>query len=420
MIQDVRIGVIGLGYVGLPLSAAFAKHFPVCGFDTHEPRVQDINQGIDRTHELETKRLNELLQRGFRASCNATVLKNCNVFIITVPTPINNQNQPDLDPLRSASRTVAQCLKPGDLVIYESTTYPGCTEEVCIPLLEEGSQLKLNRDFHVGYSPERINPGDKTNTLQKVVKITSGSNEEAASRVDALYKTIIQAGTHLAESIKVAEAAKAIENAQRDVNISFVNELSLIFDKMGIDTYEVLSAAQTKWNFLPFKPGLVGGHCIGVDPHYLAYKAQQLGHEPQVISSGRKVNQSMAHFVVNKLIRFLDKQGIAWKGKSVNLLGITFKENCPDTRNSPSVEVYHLLEQQGFRVLAIDPWADSEAVLNEYGIALQEDPSRESVASLLTVAHRHFHNLNWNTLSQNHVVFDTKGVLPKDCVHLRL
>ncbi|MFZ9756232.1 MAG: nucleotide sugar dehydrogenase, partial [Bacteroidia bacterium] len=293
----MKIGIVGLGYVGLPLAAAFSKHFEVYGFDIHPQRVQDIQTGIDRTNELDAEQLHDLLQRGFQVSQESDILADCTVFIVTVPTPVDKQNQPDLGPLRSASQTVAQYLKPGDLVIYESTTFPGCTEEVCVPLLEAGSQLLLNRDFFVGYSPERINPGDKINTLETVVKITSGSNAEAALKVDLLYKTIIKAGTHLAESIKVAEAAKAIENAQRDVNISFVNELSLIFDKMGIDTYDVLNAAQTKWNFLPFKPGLVGGHCIGVDPHYLAFKAQQLGHEPQVIRSGRTVNESMAEFV---------------------------------------------------------------------------------------------------------------------------
>jgi len=416
----MKIGIVGLGYVGLPLAAAFSKHFEVCGFDTHPQRVQDIQTGIDRTNELDAEQLHDLLQRGFQVSQESDILADCTVFIVTVPTPVDKQNQPDLGPLRSASQTLAQYLKPGDLVIYESTTYPGCTEEVCVPLLEAGSELLLNRDFHVGYSPERINPGDKVNTLETVVKITSGSNAEAALKVDLLYKTIIKAGTHLAESIKVAEAAKAIENAQRDVNISFVNELSLIFDKMGIDTYDVLNAAQTKWNFLPFKPGLVGGHCIGVDPHYLAFKAQQLGQEPQVIRSGRTVNESMAEFVVNKLIQYLDKQGVNWKGESVNLLGITFKENCPDTRNSPSVEVHRLLEERGFRVLVIDPWTDDEAVLNEFGITLQVEPNIDSVATLITVAHSHFLNFNWTQLSKQHVVFDTKGILPKGLAQLRL
>jgi UDP-N-acetyl-D-galactosamine dehydrogenase len=412
-LDNTRIAIIGLGYVGLPLAVAFSEHFPVLGFDINQGRIDELNQGHDRTKETETDVLKAALSRGLHFSASPQDLAQATVYIVTVPTPINAFKAPDLGPLLAASKTLGSVLKPDDVVIYESTTYPGCTEEDCVPVLEKTSGLKFNRDFYCGYSPERINPGDKVNTLATIKKVTSGSTPVIAEYVDQLYKRIITAGTHKATSLKVAEASKAIENAQRDVNISFVNELALIFDRMGIDTHEVLEAAGTKWNFLPYKPGLVGGHCIGVDPYYLAHKAESLGYHPQVILSGRRVNDSMGHFIAAKVVKLLIEAGKPIKGSSVNLLGITFKENCPDIRNTRVVDIYHELCEYGIDVTVVDPWADPHEVQDEYGIALSSEPNPKAAASILAVAHQEFLGYDWKLLASQQVVYDAKAVLPR-------
>ena len=419
-LDNTRIAIIGLGYVGLPLAVAFSEHFPVLGFDINQGRIDELNQGHDRTKETETEVLKAALSRGLHFSATPQDLAQANVYIVTVPTPINAFKSPDLGPLLAASKTLGSVLKPDDVVIYESTTYPGCTEEDCVPVLEKTSGLKFNRDFYCGYSPERINPGDKVNTLATIKKVTSGSTPEIAEYVDQLYKRIISAGTHKATSLKVAEASKAIENAQRDVNISFVNELALIFDRMGIDTHEVLEAAGTKWNFLPYKPGLVGGHCIGVDPYYLAHKAESLGYHPQVILSGRRVNDSMGHFIAAKVVKLLIEAGKPIKGSSVNLLGITFKENCPDIRNTRVVDIYHELCEYGIEVTVVDPWADPNEVQEEYGIALSSKPNPKAAASILAVAHHEFLGYDWKQMASEQVVYDAKAVLPRGISHARL
>ncbi len=419
-LDNTHIAIIGLGYVGLPLAVAFSEHFLVLGFDINQGRIDELNQGHDRTKETETDVLEAALSRGLHFSANPKDLAQANVYIVTVPTPINAFKAPDLAPLLAASKTLGSVLKPDDVVIYESTTYPGCTEEDCVPVLEKTSGLKFNRDFYCGYSPERINPGDKVNTLATIKKVTSGSTPEIAEFVDQLYKRIISAGTHKATSLKVAEASKAIENAQRDVNISFVNELALIFDRMGIDTHEVLEAAGTKWNFLPYKPGLVGGHCIGVDPYYLAHKAESLGYHPQVILSGRRVNDSMGHFIAAKVVKLLIEAGKPIKGSSVNLLGITFKENCPDIRNTRVVDIYNELCEYGITVTVVDPWADPNEVQEEYGIALSSAPNPMAAASILAVAHQEFLGYDWKQMASEQVVYDAKAVLPRGISHSRL
>jgi UDP-N-acetyl-D-galactosamine dehydrogenase len=373
-LQKSKIAIIGLGYVGLPLAIEFGKKYHVIGFDIDVDRIIELNNGGDRTLEANLDDLQIVTEgskiNSLKFSFDANDLNECNVFIVTVPTPIDKFKKPDLSPLLKASEMVGKVLKRGDIVIYESTVYPGCTEEDCVPVLEKFSNLKFNLDFYCGYSPERINPGDKINTLTKIKKVTSGSTPEVATKVDELYKSIISAGTFLAKSIKVAEASKAIENAQRDVNISFVNELSLIFDRMGIDTNDVLDAAATKWNFLKYKPGLVGGHCIGVDPYYLAHKAESLGYHPQVILSGRRVNDNMGMFVANKVVKLLIQNGKIIKGSKALVLGITFKENCPDIRNTKVTDIYNELLQFGLDVDVYDPHANSEEVIKEYGIKL--------------------------------------------------
>lgn len=367
MFKDYKIGIIGLGYVGLPLSIAFAEKYPVIGYDINSERVSELKNGIDKTKEIEVVQFDTEIPIQFTADLKE--ISSCNVYIITVPTPIDKDKQPDLSFLINASKSVASILKRGDIVIYESTVYPGCTEEECVPVLESSSGLKFNQDFFVGYSPERINPGDKTRPIQSIVKVTSGSTPEIAIFIDELYKSIIIAGTYLAPSIKVAEASKAIENAQRDVNISFMNELALIFDRLDIDIDEVLEAAKTKWNFLPFKPGLVGGHCIGVDPHYLAFKAMQVGYIPKVILSGREVNEQMGVWMAEKIIAHLAKQFNGdIKGKRVLLLGFAFKENCADTRNTKVIDVYNTLIQAGLTVFIYDPWVDRKKVKEEFNI----------------------------------------------------
>jgi UDP-N-acetyl-D-galactosamine dehydrogenase len=371
MFKDYKIGVIGLGYVGLPLSIAFAEKYQVVGYDINAERVSELKNGIDKTREIETAQFETNIPIQF--TTHLKVLSVCNVFIITVPTPIDKEKQPDLSFLINASKGIGSILKKGDIVIYESTVYPGCTEEECVPVLESSSGLKFNHDFFVGYSPERINPGDKTRPIQSIVKVTSGSTPEIAIFIDELYKSIIIAGTYLAPSIKVAEASKAIENAQRDVNISFMNELALIFDRLDIDIDEVLEAAKTKWNFLPFKPGLVGGHCIGVDPHYLAYKAMQVGYTPKVILSGREVNDQMGVWMAEKIITHLAKQFNGdIKGKRVLILGFAFKGNCADTRNTKVIDIYNTLIQAGLEVSVYDPWVDTEFVEKEFGIEISQ------------------------------------------------
>lgn len=425
-----KIAVIGQGYVGLPLAIEFSKHYPVIGFDINQERVIELNAGKDRTREADLQQLETSLrnadktkfQYGYIASNSLEVLSQANIYIVTVPTPIDEFNAPDLSPLKGASKMLGKVLKKGDIVIYESTVYPGCTEEVCVPILEEFSGLQFNIDFFVGYSPERINPGDKVNTLTTIMKVTSGSTPEIAEEIDQLYKSIITAGTHKAASIKVAEASKAIENAQRDVNISFVNELALIFDRIGIDTNDVLEAAGTKFNFLKYKPGLVGGHCISVDPYYLAHKAVQLGYHPNVILSGRRVNDSVAEFIASKVIKLMIKKQKTIDNSNALILGVTFKENCPDVRNTKVVDVYKELIQYGVDVDIYDPWADTDEVKHEYGVDIcKELPSKTYDAIIVAVAHNEFLTLDLTPLkNDNAVVYDIKACLDKNLVDARL
>lgn len=416
---QVRIAIIGLGYVGLPLAIEFGKKYPVVGFDINNKRIEELRVGHDRTREATAEDLGLATQLTFSATL--ADIAACNVYIVTVPTPIDDYKKPDLRPLLKASQMIAGVLKYGDVVIYESTVYPGCTEEDCVPVLEQHSGLRYNQDFYCGYSPERINPGDKVRTLTKIKKVTSGSTPQVAQFVDQLYGSIIEAGTHLAPSLKVAEASKAIENAQRDVNISFVNELALMFDKMGIDTQQVLEAAGTKWNFLPFKPGLVGGHCIGVDPYYLLHKSESLGYYPQVILSGRRINDNMGIFVANKVVKLMIQKGHRVAGSRVLLLGITFKENCPDIRNSRVIDVYRELEQFGIEVSVYDPWADPDEVHEEYGLRLISQPTGVYDGIVLTVAHQEFGTLSFAPIStERTVVFDIKAFLDEQLVDGRL
>ena len=417
--MNPSIAIIGLGYVGFPLAVEFGKLYPTLGFDIDATRISELNRGYDRTQEVSDTQLKASSQLKF--SSELKELSACNTFIVTVPTPIDHFKKPDLGPLLKASEMIGQVLKKGDVVIYESTVYPGCTEEDCVPVLEKQSGLQFNVDFFCGYSPERINPGDKVNTLTKIKKVTSGSTPEIAEWVDQLYRSIITAGTHKASSIKVAEASKAIENAQRDVNISFVNELALIFDRMGIDTSEVLEAAGTKWNFLNFKPGLVGGHCIGVDPYYLLHKSESLGYYPQVILSGRRVNDNMGLFVANKLVKLLIQKGKKIGGAKTLMLGITFKENCPDIRNSRVVDIYRELSDFGMEVDVYDPWANKAEVKKEHGIDLVSELASRYDAIVLTVAHQDFLNLPFASLkAEGGIIFDIKSVLDRALVDARL
>ena len=414
-----KIGIIGLGYVGLPLAVEFGKVIDVVGFDINKERIEELKNGHDRTLEVDGPELRSSVKLSF--SYDAQDLKSVNYFIVTVPTPVDQFKKPDLTPLVSASKTVGGVLKNGDVVIYESTVYPGCTEEVCVPVLEKVSGLKFNVDFFCGYSPERINPGDKLHRVSTIKKITSGSTPEIARKVDDLYKKIITAGTHLASSIKVAEAAKVIENSQRDINIAFVNELSMIFEKMGIDTHEVLEAAGTKWNFLPFKPGLVGGHCIGVDPYYLTYKAESLGHHPEVILSGRKTNDFMGVHIANKVIKLMANRQLPVHGGNILVLGITFKENCPDIRNSKVADVVNELKGFGTNVDIYDPHADATEVMHEYGFDLIKSLNKTYHAIVLAVSHNEFKNLPWEKIKNNNtVIYDVKGFLDKSMVTARL
>lgn len=428
--QNFKIAVIGLGYVGLPLAIEFGKKYKVLGYDINKHRVEELQSGVDHTLEADLEGmkvatgLRELNpESGLSFSYDESELRNYNVFIVTVPTPINNFNMPDLRPLVKASEMLGRVVKKGDIVIYESTTYPGCTEEDCLPVIEKKSGLVFNTDFFAGYSPERINPGDKVNTLTKIKKVTSGSTPEIADIVDGLYASIITAGTHKAPSIKVAEASKIIENAQRDVNISFVNELALIFDKVGIDTNDVLEAAGTKWNFLKYRPGLVGGHCISVDPYYLASKAESLGYVPQVILSGRHVNNSIAPFIANKVLKLMIQKGQTIKGANVLILGVTFKENCPDIRNTKVVDIYSEMCEFGTSVDIYDPWAIADEVRHEYGVDIlnELDENKKYEAVLLAVAHDEFKSFDFEKYkSQGAVVFDAKAVVDRRWVDGRL
>ena len=422
MLLEVKIAVVGLGYVGLPLAIEFAKKYKVVGFDINWERIEELQKNYDRTKEADAVALEEAIKSGLVFSSEIEAIANCNVFIVTVPTPIDQFKAPDLVPLLKASEMLGKVLKKDDIVIYESTVYPGCTEEDCVPILEKFSGLKFNEDFYCGYSPERINPGDKINTLTKIKKVTSGSTPEIANIVDGLYSSIITAGTHKAPSIKVAEASKAIENAQRDVNISFVNELALIFDRIGIDTTDVIEAAGTKWNFLKYKPGLVGGHCIGVDPYYLAHKAQSLGYHPQVILSGRRVNDNMGMFVANKVVKLLINQGINVKNSKALILGVTFKEDCPDIRNSRVIDIYRELVQFGVDVQVYDPHANKEEVFKEYGIWLIDTLSDKYDSIILAVSHAEFLAFDYNKLrnSSKSVIFDTKSFLDRNIIDARL
>jgi UDP-N-acetyl-D-galactosamine dehydrogenase len=413
--SEYKIAVIGLGYVGLPLAVEFAQKFETIGFDIAQWRVDELNAGHDRTLEIEDEYLTRVNKEfGFKSTCVLDDIADCNVYVVTVPTPIDKNKRPDLTPLIKASESVGKVLKKDDIVIYESTVYPGATEEDCVPLLEKFSGLKFNEDFFCGYSPERINPGDKVHTVTKIKKVTSGSTPEIGLKVDALYRQVITAGTHLAPTMKVAEAAKVIENSQRDLNIAFVNELAVIFSKMGIDTAAVLEAAGTKWNFLPFKPGLVGGHCMGVDPYYLTHKAQEIGYNPEIILAGRRLNDNMGIFVANQVIKLMIKKGQKIEGTKILMLGITFKENCPDIRNSKVIDVIAELKDFGTQVDIFDPWADAAEVEHEYGVSTLPRDSEPNFAEygaiILAVAHDQFKDV---TLRQNdqQVIYDVKGIL---------
>jgi len=413
--REHKICIVGLGYVGLPLAVEFCQKYTTIGYDISPQRIAELSSGHDKTLEVANTYLDEVINN-HRLSFTVAIddIQDCNIYIITVPTPIDNYKRPDLTPLIKASEAVSQVLKVGDIVIYESTVYPGATEEDCVPILEAGSGLKFNHDFFCGYSPERINPGDKEHTVTKILKVTSGSTPEIANTVDTLYKTIITAGTHLAPSIKVAEAAKVIENSQRDINIAFINEIAVIFNKLDIDTHAVLEAAATKWNFLPFKPGLVGGHCIGVDPYYLTHKAQAIGYNPEIILAGRRLNDNMGCYVANQVIKLMIKKGLPIANAKILILGITFKENCPDIRNSRVIDVVQELQEFACQVSIYDPWANAEEVQAEYQLNLIEDINLDSYqAIILAVAHDEFKTLNIKTHPQQ-VVFDIKSILNKE------
>ena len=421
--REFRLGIIGLGYVGLPLAVEFGKHLPTVGFDLNAARVGELRRGHDSTLEVGDAELASASHLSF--TTEGSELSLCNVYIVAVPTPIDAAKRPDFRPLQGASRTVAQVLSPGDIVIYESTVYPGATEEVCVPLLEQGSGLTFNRDFFCGYSPERINPGDKEHRLPSIVKITSGSTPETAATVDRLYKTIITAGTFPASSIRVAEAAKVIENTQRDVNIALINELALIFDRLGIDTAEVLAAAGTKWNFLPFRPGLVGGHCIGVDPYYLTHKAQEVGYHPEMILAGRRINDHMGHYIASSLIKLMVRKGIDVAGSRILILGLTFKENCPDLRNTRVIDIIRELQDYGVTVDVYDPWVDAEEAKKEYGLnLLRQLPQQTYSGVVVAVAHRQFTAMRVEEVRElcleGAVLYDVKGLFPKELVDGRL
>lgn len=422
-LDNVKIGIIGLGYVGLPLAVEFGKKFPTLGFDINASRIAELDAGTDSTLECSSEELTEAEKLQY--SCQLNDLADCNVYIVTVPTPIDEHKQPDLTPLIKASEALGSIVKQGDVIIYESTVYPGATEEACLPVVERVSGLKFNVDFFAGYSPERINPGDKEHRVTNILKVTSGSNAEIAEFVDGLYKTIITAGTHKASSIKVAEAAKVIENTQRDVNIALINELSIIFNKLDIDTLEVLEAAGTKWNFLPFRPGLVGGHCIGVDPYYLTHKAQTVGYHPEMILAGRRLNDGMGNYVVSQLVKQMLKKRIHVDGANVLVMGLTFKENCPDLRNTKVVDIVSELKEYNINVDIVDPWCSTEQAQHEYGLSITTEPKQGHYdAVILAVGHEQFKVMGAEKIHQlckaEHVLYDLKYVLPKQDVDMRL
>jgi UDP-N-acetyl-D-glucosamine/UDP-N-acetyl-D-galactosamine dehydrogenase len=423
ILSDLKLAIIGLGYVGLPLAVEFGKRRAVVGFDINQQRINQLVAGHDATLETEPEEL--LAANRLKFSSNPDDLKDCNCFIVTVPTPIDQYKRPDLEPLIKASEIVGTVLKPGDIVIYESTVYPGCTEDDCVPVLEKFSGLKFNQDFYCGYSPERINPGDKEHRLSSIKKVTSGSTPAVADLVDALYNEVITAGTHKASSIKVAEAAKVIENTQRDVNIALINELALIFNKMGIDTEDVLKAAGTKWNFLPFRPGLVGGHCIGVDPYYLTHKAESIGYHPEIILAGRRLNDNMGAYVVTQLVKAMAYRHIQVTGARVLVMGLTFKENCPDLRNTRVVDIIEELNKYNVKTDVFDPWADPSQANHEYGIRLLNQPDAETYdAILIAVAHHQFIKMGEKAIralgKSEHVLYDLKYILPANGSDLRL
>lgn len=423
--MEYKIGIIGLGYVGLPLAVEFSKKYNVVGFDIDKNRVESLNKGHDDTLEVQDQDLQQVLNSNGKAGlilCHEVgEIIDCNIYIVTVPTPVDRNNRPILTPLLQASKTLGEILKKGDIVIYESTVYPGVTEDECVPVLEEYSGLVFNEDFYCGYSPERINPGDKLRTVTNIKKVTSGSTPAVGEKVDKLYRSIIEAGTHLAPSIKVAEASKVIENAQRDVNIAFVNELAIIFNKLGIDTHDVLEAAVTKWNFLPFKPGLVGGHCIGVDPFYLAQKAQEVGYHSEIILAGRRLNDSMGEYVATEILKLIVLKNIPVKEAKVLMLGITFKENCPDIRNTKAIDVYNSLKNYGMQIDVYDPWANYDEVKSQFDLEIISDLKSDYDVIIHVVAHKEFADLNYVKLKKDGgVIYDVKGSLPKDLVDKRL
>lgn len=420
--NEIKICVIGLGYVGLPLARLFSTQYETVGFDMNQSRVDALMAGHDATLEVSDELLQAALANGFTCTADIDRIKDCNFYVVAVPTPVDANNNPDLTPLYGASTTIGKVLSKGDIVVYESTVYPGVTEDECIPVLERVSGLKYNEDFFAGYSPERINPGDKLHTVEKIKKVTSGSTPEIGKKVNQVYASVITAGTHLAPSIKVAEAAKVIENSQRDINIAFVNELSKIFNRMEIDTMDVLEAASTKWNFLPFKPGLVGGHCIGVDPYYLAQCAQRYGYNPEIILAGRRMNDGMGEYVANETIKLMLKKGIQVLNSNILILGFTFKENCPDVRNTKVIDIYRALEEYNVRITVYDPWATPSVAKHEYGIdVVNELASEKFDSAIMAVAHDEFKSLDViSMLNERHVIFDVKGTMDKDVVDGRL
>lgn len=421
--EKKKICVIGLGYVGLPLARLFSTKYETIGYDMNAKRVEALMQGHDSTLEVSDELLQEAISKyGFKCTANIEDIRDCNFYVVAVPTPVDENNNPDLSPLYGASTTVGKVISKGDIVVYESTVYPGVTEDECIPVVEKVSGLKFNEDFYAGYSPERINPGDKLHTVEKIKKVTSGSTPEIGKIVNEVYASVITAGTHLAPTMKVAEAAKVIENSQRDINIAFVNELSKIFTKMGIDTQDVLEAASTKWNFLPFKPGLVGGHCIGVDPYYLAQCAQRHGYNPEIILAGRRMNDGMGEYVATETVKHMLKKGIQVLNSQILIMGFTFKENCPDVRNTKVIDIYRTLKEYNVNITVFDPWANPDIAKHEYGIdVVNEVPTIKADALIMAVAHNEFKTIDiQNLVKQNHVIFDVKGFLDKGKIDARL
>lgn len=421
-LENIKICVVGLGYVGLPLARLFSTKFPTIGFDMSQKRVDALMQGHDATLEVDDSLLQEAIKNGFRCTTDIEQIKSCNFYVVAVPTPVDSNNRPDLKPLWGASETIGKVISKGDIVVYESTVYPGVTEEECLPVIERVSGLRFNEDFFAGYSPERINPGDKLHTVEKIKKVTSGSTPEIADIVDAVYNSVLVNGTHKAPSIKVAEASKIIENSQRDVNIAFMNELAKIFNAMGIDTHDVIEAASSKWNFIKLSPGLVGGHCISVDPYYLIQKAQVYGVLPRVMSNARRLNDGMGDYVANQTIKLMNKKGVLVKDAKILILGITFKENCPDIRNTKVVDIYHTLREYTNDITIYDPWADAGHVQHEYGISITKQmPEEKFDAIILAVAHKEFEEIDFKSMTtDNSVIYDVKGILPRDIIDGRL